>query len=268
MSARLLVLLFGLLFARNLALAQSDAPTVGIEGRLEVLLPTPALIAKPADRAAPMNVRIAATRPHGALTQYDLRYIGLVPGEYDLRAYLLPKEGTPAASLPPLNVTVRGLLPEENEGRLALVPRSAFARLGGYQAVMTGTAALWLLCAIPLFLAHRRRKAVAIAPVAAPPPTLAERLHPLVEAASHGTLTADEQAHLERMLIGHWRERLALDSLDPSEAMSRLRAHPEAGGLLRALEDWLHRRPGSAAVDLEAVLAPYAAQPSAPIAGP
>jgi hypothetical protein len=28
--------------------------------------------------------------------------------------------------------------------------------------------------------------------------------------------------------------------------------------LLRALEDWLHRRPGTARVDLDAVLAPYA----------
>lgn len=257
MSTRLGLLLLALVFARSLAHAQSGAPTVGIEGRLEVLLSTPALVARPADRTAPMNVRIAAARPHGDHTQYDLRYIGLVPGEYDLRAYLLPKEGAPAADLPPLTVTVRGLLPDEHEGQLALLPRGAFARLGGYKAVMIGAAVLWVLCAIPLFLAHRRRREVAAAPAPAPPPTLAERLYPLIESAREGKLDADAQAQLERMLIGHWRERLGLDSLDASEAMSRLRAHPEAGALLRALEDWLHRPPGSAKVDLEAVLAPY-----------
>jgi hypothetical protein len=113
------------------------------------------------------------------------------------------------------------------------------------------------VCAVPLFLAHRRRRELAAVPVPPPPSTLAERLRPLVESASRGQLGADEQAHLERMLIGHWRERLALDALDASEAMSRLRAHPEAGALLRALEDWLHRPPGSVQVDVEAMLAPY-----------
>ena len=59
------------------------------------------------------------------------------------------------------------------------------------------------------------------------------------------------------MLLGHWRERLGLDSQDLAEATARLRAHPEAGALLRALEDWLHRPPGSVKVDIDAVLAPY-----------
>ena len=42
-----------------------------------------------------------------------------------------------------------------------------------------------------------------------------------------------------------------------ADAVVRLKEHREAGALLRALEDWLHRPPGSASVDVAAVLAPY-----------
>ena len=41
------------------------------------------------------------------------------------------------------------------------------------------------------------------------------------------------------------------------EVMARLRQHPEAGVLLGALEDWLHRPPGRVKVEVERVLAPY-----------
>jgi hypothetical protein len=46
------------------------------------------------------------------------------------------------------------------------------------------------------------------------------------------------------------------------DALTRLRQHREAGALLRALEDWLHRPPGTANVDVAAVLAPYRSIPA------
>jgi hypothetical protein len=238
-------------------LRAADVPTVGIEGQLTVLLPGPELKTKPPDRASPLNLRIASTRPHGSQVQYDLRYIGLVPGRYDLRQYLVRADGAPVGELPELKVEVAGVLPPQHQGQLS--PRSDLPELhlGGYRWWMGAAAGLWALLAFPLFLGRRRRpQKTESAPVA--PPTLAERMRPLVELATKGQLTGDQQAQLERMLLGHWRERLGLDSLDLSEATTRLRAHPEAGTLLRALEDWLHRPPGSVKVDLDAVLSPYA----------
>jgi hypothetical protein len=90
-----------------------------------------------------------------------------------------------------------------------------------------------------------------------PPPTLAERLRPLVEQAAAGTLSGDGQAQLERMLLNHWRQKLALEELDMPDALARLKAHAEAGELLRSLESWLHRPPGGDPIDVASVLAPY-----------
>jgi hypothetical protein len=235
-----------------------DVPTVGIEGRLLVLLPGTALLAKAADRTAPVNVRIASTRPHGTLTEYDLRYIGLVPGKYDLRQFLVREDGSPTNDLPPLEVQIAGLLPAQHKGELLAHQGSPFAALGGYKFVISAAVALWALVLIPIFLANRKRKVAAEPPASIAPPTLAQRLRPLVELATTGRLTTDQQAQLERMLLSHWRERLGLESVSASEAIARLREHSEAGVLLRALEDWLHRPPGTAKVDLDAVLAPYA----------
>jgi hypothetical protein len=235
-----------------------DTPTVGIEGRVKVLLPGTTLLAKAADRTAPINVRIAATRPHGTLTEYDLRYIGLVPGKYDLRQFLIREDGSPTNDLPVLEVQVAGLLPAQHKGELLAHQGSPFAAFGGYKVVIRAAVALWALVVIPLFLANRKRKAATEVSATIAPPTLAERLRPLVELATAGRLTTDQQAQLERMLLSHWRERLGLESVSATEAITRLREHAEAGVLLRALEDWLHRRPGTAKVDLDAVLAPYA----------
>ena len=239
------------------AFAEDAGPTVGIEGRLDVLLPAPELKAKPADRFAAFTLRVASAQPRGTLFQYDLRYIGYVPGKYDLRAYLLRDDGTPTDDLPPMPVTVAGVLPFDHRGELNLNHDQPLAKLGGYRWILGGIAALWILAAFPLFLARRARGKAAGAAVSIAPPTLADRLRPLVESATAGQLTGDQQAQLERLLLAHWRQKLGLEKMEPGEAMSALRDHPEAGALLRTLEDWLHRRPGTTKVDVEAMLAPY-----------
>ena len=77
--------------------------------------------------------------------------------------------------------------------------------------------------------------------------------------ASDGTLDAAGRASLERLVIGHWRERFPeIASLPPAEAMVKLRSHPQAAPLLLELELWLHSRDAAASrAEIEALLAPY-----------
>ena len=50
---------------------------------------------------------------------------------------------------------------------------------------------------------------------------------------------------------------------DPVELHRQLKQHDDAGPLVRGLENWLHRPPGTTAVDITALLEPYreSAQP-------
>ena len=253
-----------MLFLAILAAGASPppAPTVGMEGRLEVSLPGALLEAKPVEDKAPLILRVVSARPEGDSTKYDLRYIGLVPGKHDLKRYLTRSDGSPANDLPSLPVEVAHLLPELHQGDLVPEQIQPLGFLGGYRGVMIGAVGAWVLLLVPLILVGRRRRAQPAAAPAAPPPTLADRLRPLVEQAADGTLSVEGKGRLERMLLGYWRHRLDLRELDMSAALARLRQHAEAGRLLRALEDWLHRPPGVASVDVAAELAPYREVPA------
>ena len=239
------------------AAVRPDVPTVGMEGRLEVTLPGAPLEARSVDEKSLIILRVAGTFPHGTLTRYDLRYIGLEPGRYDLRDYLRRPDGSPPGELPPLPVEIAGLLPKTHSGELVERPLGVLGLFGGYRDTLVAAGVAWIAGLVAFWVGRRRPDAPAAAPVTAPPPSLAERLRPLVEQATRGQLPAEGKAQLERLLLTHWRERLALGDLDPAQAIARLRPHPEAGRLLTALEDWLHRPPGTTRVDVNALLAPY-----------
>ncbi|MEW6159761.1 MAG: hypothetical protein AB1813_20210 [Verrucomicrobiota bacterium] len=234
-----------------------QVPTVGMEGRLELTLPGPALDAKPVDIRSKVLVRVASTRPHGTLIYYDLRYVGLEPGKFDLRDYLIRKDGSTVTNLAPIPVEIAGLLPPRHNGFLSPQPVEPFPMLGGYKVFIIGVAVVWLLLFIPLWRMGRHKSKAVIVSGPAPALTLADRLQPLVEQAAQGTLSRDGQAQLERLLLTHWRERLGLAESSLLDSITRLREHPEAGALLRALEGWLHRPPGAEKVDVAALLAPY-----------
>ena len=237
--------------------SNAQPPTVGMEGQLVVILPEAGLTTKAPDILTPVHLRIAYTRPHGTLTHYDLRYIGRVPGEHDLREYLFATNGLPATNLPALKVSVSGLLPDDYNGWLEQQAIRIPSLFGGYRGISIIVVVLWVLAFFVILRFFRKPRTVVVEVSTTRPPTFAERLRPLIERAATGQLTAEEKAMLERMLLTHWQRRLDLTDKNGDEVMARLRQHPEAGVLLGALEDWLHRPPGRVKVEVERVLAPY-----------
>jgi len=232
-------------------------PTVGMEGRLEVTLEGPPLEARPVSERSRLILRIAATQPHGTATRYDLRYMGLEPGAYDLREYLLQPDGRSATNLAPLRVVVAGLLPKDHDGWLAAYQRRSVGRLGGYRLLMFGAGGLWCAGLLVWLWRRWRRRPQPAPPPEAPAPSWADRLRPLVAAAAAGRLSTDGQAQLERLLVAHWRERLDLQTMTAMEALEQLRKHPEAGPLLSELERWLHHPQGASTAEVERWLEPY-----------
>jgi hypothetical protein len=220
--------------------------TVGIEGRVLYRARGPRLMAREATRFAPVNVRIAAVTPDsadGSTVLYDLRFIGQREGRYDLRDALARVDGEALddASFPPAPVAVTALLPPEHDGELIAMQDVSGSPWGGYRTVMIGVVALWAF--VPMvWLVRRtiRRRGEARIEAAAPEPTLADLLAPLVERARAGTLDTAGRAALERLVHAHWREALGLGAVPTREALARIRADAHAGQLIEAVERWLH----------------------------
>src|SRR5207248_6148738 len=125
----------------------------------QVVLPGSELEVKPLDdRKTSIVLRIQDVAPHGTAFRYDFVYYGLEPGTFDLKSYLRRKDGSSAADLPPLPVTIRSVLPpgqvEPNKLELQGSPW-----LGGYRlALMLGGSA-WVVGLAAVGFARRRKAA-------------------------------------------------------------------------------------------------------------
>jgi hypothetical protein len=235
---------------------------VGIPATIDQLvLPGPEREVAPIeDFKTPVVVRIVEIYPHGKDFRYDLSYYGLIPGKYNLATFLRRKDGKPDADLPEIPVTIESLLPPGQIQPHELSPKVS-ARFGGYRLLALLVAMVWS-AGFVFILYALRRKAVSYQAIPTQRLTLAERLRPLVEQAVAGTLNPGQRAELERLLLGYWTRKLGLENRDPAAMMAALRNDPEAGRVVRQLEDWLHRPGGEQDVDVPALLRPYANIPA------
>jgi len=235
----------------------SRPQSIGIEGRAVVSLPAGDYQVKPLDDRTELILRIEQVERGPARNRYHLHFIGLEPGAYSLADYLIRPDGSRPEEIGETRLQVRATLPEEHDGRLNSFVARPFPFIGGYRAALAGLTVLWIVGLAGFALVGRKRIARAET-VSVPQPTFAERLRPLVEAAIRGQLSVDEQAALERLLMGYWRDRLRLDEARMADMLQHLKAHAEAGAILRAVERWLHK-PGAApgSSEINTLLEPY-----------
>ncbi len=220
----------------------------------EVYIPGGEVRPKPRhDRKPPLTVRLLETKPAKDGLRYDFEVQGLDPGTYNLADFLDAPAGTTLPAIP-LEITT-GLEPGLKPPHPATT--GSLPQLGGYRNRMITFGIIWLVGLILLLLWRKKKTGTGSADTAGP--SLAERLRPLLDQAVKGNLPAAERATLERLLIGHWRNRLPeIAALSPAEAMVKLREHPEASPLVLALERWLHARDARMTpAELEKLLAPY-----------
>jgi hypothetical protein len=207
------------------------------------------------DREPPLMVRILEVKPAKDGSRYDFEVQGLEAGHHNLADYL---EAPAGVSIPPIPLEITGELPA---GLVRPHPNEAgkLPELGGYRTTMIVLGPVWAVGLVGILL-WRKKKPVTDADAATSGPTLAERLRPLVGAAAKGELSTDERARLERLVIGHWREkRDDIAALPPAEALTKLRHDPEAAPLVLALERWLHAPASNTPKsEIEVLLAPYA----------
>ncbi len=239
-------------------------PTVGIESAARAILPRGDFVAIGVKDRCDLILRVISINESEKDGDYiyDLRYIGLLPGEYDLSKYLLLPDGTVAEGLPAIKASVLPLLPESHQGELVSSQLKAMAPPGGYKLFFTIVWIFWALLLLPLIFAFREKKQI-IVEVTKRPATLAELLRPLIESAVSGRLDASGKSHLERLLMRYWQKELSLDEDTVYKMLVKIKQHPGGGELFKKLELWLHRPPKDGTVDIDILLAPYNSVPLA-----
>lgn len=239
--------------------------TVGVEGQYLFPWSGERLFAKPVNDRSIFLTRIADIRQledegdGKAKVMYDIRYLADMPGQYNLNKYILDAFGEPVEGLPDMIVNVGELLPEVHQGDLEQLEALGIPDMGGYRMTLYIIGILWLL---PIFYLLFRKfykpRPAPPAPVA-PPPTLADQLRPIVAKAQSGTLPPEQLARLERLLLACWKERLNINESSMLQQIRTLKAHPDAGAILRAVEMWLHAPPDQqiSESEINTLLAPY-----------
>ncbi len=233
---------------------QRRAP-VGMRAVVEqVVLPGTELEPAPSTLKSPLVVRVLKTWPHGEHRRYDLEWVALEAGRHDLTDYLVRKDGSPLAGVPELVVEATSALPKGVHEPTEIAPEAP-ERLDGYRTMQVVAGIAWGVGLLAILFAGRKLRRRTAAPPA--PPTLADRLRPLVEAVASGAADTGAKAELERLLVAFWRERLGLQHADAADAIVAIKAHAEAGELLRSVEAWLHRPVPPPALDVQRLLEPY-----------
>ena len=206
------------------------------------------------DRKPPLMVRILEVKPAKDGSRYDFEVQGLEAGTYNLADFLEAPAGT---ALPAIPLEITSALPPGITYPHDIPPGN-LPELGGYRTMMIVLGSLWL-AGLAAILLWRKKKPATAGDSTQTTATLADRLRPLIAAASKGELATDDRAKLERLVIGHWRDiRPDIAALPPAEAISKLRSDPQASPLVLALERWLHARSNETSdSEIEKLLAPY-----------
>jgi hypothetical protein len=237
---------------------------VGMIGKVEqILIPGGELEAVPTtDPLAKIVVRVADTFRHGDAYRYNLEFTGYEPGLYDLAKSLKRKNPEETAgNIPSIEIEITSSLPP---GQIEPAkPKTPQIREWlKYWTILDLFVVVWI---IGLALLWGKAKATGRATVQAdtPPPSVAQRLKPLVQAACEGTIEPHKRAELESLLINYWSDRLHLNQeIAPGQILTLLKSNPEAGPLINRLEEWLHMPPGQGRAttdDIAGLLQPYEA---------
>ena len=221
---------------------------LGVEQAAIITYGGPTLVVKPFRYGVAVNVRIAQVTAQDGLKVYDVRYLVNRPGEHDLTAYLMAEDGAPLAGLPTFKVQGDPKLSKELEARVKETEEIGIQVWGHYRATLWGLGVAWIGWLLLLVFWRRPPKPVVTA--APPPPTVAEQLRQLLAGVEQGSLTAEQKARLEMLLLRSWREGLVPADAPMAEVLAAVARGERSGEALGRLQRWLHR-PGSGVADAE-----------------
>ncbi len=252
-------------------------PAVGAEMKETVILDRPDYQAVKPTASTPLLLRIRSVEPVENGFRYDLLYTGVEAGVFNLTDFLLNPLGgrlrDPVATVT-IHSNISADAPFSVVTKAVPFPSPPFP----YRMVMQVVGLAWLGWGVRLVFPKKESPRPALSAAgnetvqAGDEPeseTLSSLLRPLVEKAADKSITSSEKGRLEQILFLYWGKQMELDHLDSAEQLRRILEHPEAGLLLRTVEQWLYQ-PGSliTAEEINAALTAYEARYSADLPPP
>jgi hypothetical protein len=243
-----------------------------VESAATLPLDRPDYQAAPVGENTPLLLTIKSVEPTAEGTYlYKLSYTGLDTGVFNLTDFLVKPEGERLKE-PVATVTIESAIPRNTLYQEYFADPTSTPEAFPYRLTLLLSALAWAGAGALYFWQTRRNHSTpkdAQAQETAEPETpeiqtLADLLRPLVEKAANKSISSEEKARLEGILFDYWSRDLELDHLNRVEQLRRILEHPQAGALLRTIEQWLYQ-PDSLITEEEinAALESYLCIPSA-----
>lgn len=228
-------------------------PTVGIEAFETLTLEDPSYKVAEVTNNTPLLVRITGIESVGdGAFQYRLSYKGLEKGVFNLTDFIVKPTGERLKE-PIATVTIESAIPAHSTYAAAWSGPPFQGRAFPYRLSLILCSIAWTGAGAFMFWQQWRQQQAVLSAQTPPSPeaastddvlntqTLADLLRPLVEKAADKSINAAEKAELEGILFQYWGKDLELDHLNSVEQLRRILEHPDAGALLRTIEQWLYQ---------------------------
>jgi hypothetical protein len=239
---------------------ESDTLNVplGVEQAAIITYSGPLVAVAPYKWGVAVNVRIAEIIEQTGRRVYDVRYIVNRAGTFDLKDYLIAADGSILDSLPTFKFTGDAKLAKNLDTRIQETEAMSINVGGRYYETLALLTVLWIIWLLLLIFWKRPRAAIA-GDTGPASPTLVELLRGFLAQLEAGTLTADDKAKMEMLLLKCWRDELAIGDLPMNAAMNAISSNDKTGEALRTVQHWLHHRASSVpGAEVAAVISPYA----------
>ena len=217
-----------------------DIGNVGMVKRFKVTLPGELLVAVKVDEKAPAMVRIISWNKGSEGYSYDLEFIGLEPGKYNLMDYLRKASTLEAVDLPEYSLEVDTVLSEDFKGELLDFQNSVETLTPWYKRLNTVLIILWGILLPVIILVGRKKKKIEEVEIVKEK-TLSEKIYELLDSLEDKS-SKELWQKVEGLILKHWRYRKGLEGLPAHEAIIKLKADGEAGPFIVKLEQGLHSK--------------------------
>ena len=233
-------LIYILCLALLLPVTAQDKGNVGMVKRVQVEFPGELLAAAKVDEKAAAMVRIISYEKTRNGFSYDLEFIGLEPGKYNLLDYMRTASRLDPVKLDPYPVEVGTNLNEDFNGELVDFQKDMKALKPWYKKTSYIVFIVWvLLLPVIIFAGRKKKKVEEVEEVKEK--TLNEKICELL-VSLEGNSTKELWQKIEGLILKHWYEKKSLQGLPMHEAIMKLKADSEAGPFIVKLEKGLHSK--------------------------